>query len=186
MPFALAVFVLLDLAGLGYTAVEGLTLGDNASVRAHFLSGVLTTILIVFTHSLVLFYLIGTGMDIREAVSESEALRGRFVPLTRRLKREVFPAACTAAALSVVAALVGADVHSRLISAAGALDAELPLRGVSGWWLHLGAVVLAVCANLWAFHAELRAVAANRRAIGEINRLAAASRAVCGAEERAG
>ena len=176
MPYILAVLILLNLGGLGYTICEGLLLADVESVRFHFLCGFATTILIVFTHSLVLFYLIGTGIDIREAVSVDARLEKHFVPLTRELKRRVFPAACLGAVFIIVAALMGAEVHGRLISAGVALDADggpaqVPLRGVSVWWLHLVVVGLAAVTNLWAFIAEFAASRNNRAAIGEINRL---------------
>jgi hypothetical protein len=183
MPVILAVLILLNLGGLGYTICEGLLLGDVESVRVHFLSGLATTILIVFTHSLMLFYLIGTGIDIREAVSVDARLEEHFVPLTRELKQRVFPAACLGAFFVIVAAMMGAEVHSRLIRVGVGLDsggggAQLPLRGVSAWWVHLVVVGLAVLTNLWAFIVEFGASRANRAAIGEINRvLELASRA---------
>jgi len=170
MPYVLSVIILVDVGALAYTIGDGLGLATIEATRHHMLAGVLTTILLVFTHSLVLFYLIGTGIDIREAVGVDEELSRRYVPLTRRLKRQVFPIACLAALLASVAALFGAEVHSRLIVAAGAVDAPLPLRGVSVWWLHLAIVIGAVVTNLWAFVCELRATWSNRAAIAAINR----------------
>jgi len=175
MPVILAILILIDASGLAYTAIEGLLLEDIDSVRRHILSGVLTTIAVVFTHSLVLFYLIGTGIDIREAAEASPELERYFVPLTRDLKRRVFPAGCFAAFFTIVAAMMGAEVHSRLISASGAVDAPLPIRGVSVWWLHLVVVSLALVGNIWAFIAEFRAAKANRAAIQELNRLLTAA-----------
>ena len=107
-------------------------------------------------------------MDIREAVEEDDALVKKYVLLTRRLKKKVFPLACFAILLIIVASLLGAEVHSRLIPAPGA-EAALPLRQVGGWWVHLAFSLLALCVNAAAFVAEFRAVRKNRGAIEEIN-----------------
>ena len=181
MPLILLVLLVADLAAIAITTWMGLNLSDATSIRHHLTAGVATAILLVFTHSLVLFYLIGTGIDIREAIEGHDALTERFLPLTRALKRRVFPWACSGAALMIIAALLGADVHSRLISLAidqmgrAALEpgAQMPLRQVGGWWLHISLTAVAVAVNIKALLAEFQAALANRRAILEINRVLA-------------
>ena len=168
MPQTLLTLILFDAAALVYAMALGLGLSDAVSVREHLLAGMLAAVLIIFTHVLVIFYLIGTGMDIREAVEEDDALVKKYVLLTRRLKKEVFPLACFAILLIIVASLLGAEVHSRLIPAPGA-EVALPLRQVGGWWVHLAFSLLALCVNAAAFVAEFRAVRKNRGAIEEIN-----------------
>ena len=175
----LAVLILVDLGALGYTTCAGFLLSDVESVRFHFLCGVTTTILVTFTHSLVVFYLVGTSAGVREAVRVDERLERHFVPLIRQLRRRVVPVACAGALFVVVAAVMGAEVHSRLIGAGGTSDlvtadggaARLPLRGVSVWWLHLVVVGLALVVNLGAFVVEFDAGRSLRGAIGEIGRL---------------
>ena len=168
MPQTLLTLILFDAAALVYAMALGLGLSDAVSVREHLLAGMLASVLIMFTHVLVIFYLIGTGMDIREAVEEDEALVKKYVLFTRRLKKKVFPLACFAILLIIVASLLGAEVHSRLIPAPGA-EVALPLRQVGGWWVHLAFSLLALCVNAAAFVAEFRAVRKNRGAIEEIN-----------------
>ena len=168
MPQTLLTLILFDAAALVYAMALGLGLSDAVSVREHLLAGMLASVLIIFTHVLVIFYLIGTGMYIREAVEEDDALVKKYVLLTRRLKKEVFPLACFAILLIIVASLLGAEVHSRLIPAPGA-EVALPLRQVGGWWVHLAFSLLALCVNAAAFVAEFRAVRKNRGAIEEIN-----------------
>ena len=168
MPQTLLTLILFDAAALVYAMALGLGLSDAVSVREHLLAGMLASVLIIFTHVLVIFYLIGTGMDIREAVEEDDALVKKYVLLTRRLKKEVFPLACFAILLIIVASLLGAEVHSRLIPAPGA-EVALPLRQVGGWWVHLAFSLLALCVNAAAFVAEFRAGRKNRGAIEEIN-----------------
>ena len=168
MPQTLLTLILFDAAALVYALALGLGLSDAVSVREHLLAGMLASVLIIFTHVLVIFYLIGTGMDIREAVEEDDSLAKKYVDFTRRLKKKVFPLACSAILLIIVASLLGAEVHSRLIPAPGA-EAVLPLRQVGGWWVHLAFSLLALCVNAAAFVAEFRAVRKNRGAIEEIN-----------------
>jgi len=169
MPQILFTLILLDAAALGYSFILGLGLGDAASISHHLLAGMLAAVLLIFTHVLVIFYLIGTGMDIREAVDEDDQ-GGKYTSLTRRLKKRVFPWACFATLLIIVAALLGAEVHSRLIPGPGVPEgAEMPLRQVGGWWIHLAFVLLALGVNLAAFAIEFRAVSLNRKAIEEIN-----------------
>lgn len=167
MPQILLTLILLDAVALVYSLVLGLVLSDGESIHDHLLAGILATFLIIFTHVLIIFYLIGTGMDIREAVEKDEVLSKKYIPLTRRLKKQVFPWACFAILLIIVASLLGAEVHSRLIPPPG--EASLPLRQVGGWWVHLVFASLAIAVNAVAFVAELKAVRKNRAAIEAIN-----------------
>lgn len=170
MPRILLTLIFFDAIALVYSFILGLGLSDAVSVRDHLLGGMLAAVLIIFTHVLIIFYLIGTGLDIREAVEEDEEKLRKYVPLTRRLKKRVFPWACFSILLIIVAALLGAEVHSRLIPGPGGGEGALmPFRQVGGWWLHLLCVLLALGVNLVAFAVEFRAVSSNRRAIEEIN-----------------
>jgi H+/gluconate symporter-like permease len=163
----LLVFIALDGAFIAFTATMGLTLGDSASIYRHYLAGMLTAMLTCFIHVLVLFYLIGTGKDIRDAVEDEPDLKERYVPWTRAQKRCVFPPACFAIALIVVAALMGGEIHSRILAAGG--GETFPIRSLTGWWVHLLFVVLAVVTTGYAFTAEVRTVKENRRGILELN-----------------
>ena len=170
MPQILLTLVLFNAVALIYALVLGLGLDDAVSIRDHLMAGMLASVLIIFTHVLIIFYLIGTGMDIREAVEEDEELSKKFIPLTRQLKKQVFPWACFSILLIIVAALLGAEVHSRLIPGPGGeAGAPMPLRQVGGWWVHLVFSLLALGMNAFAFIAEFRAVKRNRGVIEEIN-----------------
>lgn len=169
MPRTLAILVVLDIAALAAGIVLGITLEPApAAVGRHFLVGLFVALYTCFIHCLVLFYLIGTGKDIRDALEEDPALASQYVPFTRRQKRRAFPAACFAIALMILAALMGGEVHSRLIALARA--GTVPLRSVPFWWVHAACVAAAVIASLHAFRVELAVVRDNRRAIEAINR----------------
>jgi len=163
----LAVFILLDLALMALTATLGITLDGREAMITHFNMGLLTSSFTCFLHVLVLFYLIGTGKDVRDAAEDYADLRERFFPWTRAQKRRVFPPACFAIVLMVVATLMGGEVHSRVLT----VDQgnTLPFRGVTAWWIHLLFVILAVASSLWAFWAEYTTVKENKRGIDELN-----------------
>jgi hypothetical protein len=163
----LTVLIVLDLLLLAGTAALGMTLSDSASIYRHYVLGMAASMFTCFIHVLVLFYLIGTGKDLRDAVEGVPDLVETYVPMTRRLKRRVFPPACFAIALMVVATLMGGEVHSRLLAADG--GRTLPVQGITAWWVHLLFVVLALVASIVAFQAEVSAARETRRAIEALN-----------------
>ena len=173
MFYVLITLILVDLAFFVVTAGMGMLLESGESLREHLLMGVVTAILLTFTHCLVLFYLIGSEGDVKEALEGHPAWREKYGRWAKGLKREAFPWGSLAVLLTIVAALMGAEVHSRLLLEAPPTEAP-PLRGVTAWWIHLVFVILALSANGIAFFKELRVVRENRRGITEINELLAA------------
>ena len=163
----LTVLIVFDLLLLAGTAALGMTLSDSASIYRHYVLGMAASMFTCFIHVLVLFYLIGTGKDVRDAVEGAADLEETYVPLTRRLKRRVFPPACFAIALMVVATLMGGEVHSRLLAADG--GRTIPVRGITAWWVHLVFVALALVASIVAFQAEVSAARETRKAIETLN-----------------
>ena len=163
----LLTLILLDALLIAVEVTLGITLTGPRDVNRHYLLGLLVSMFTCFIHCLVLFYLIGTGKDIRDAVEDHSDLAEEYFPWTNYQKRRAFPPACFALALMVFAALMGGEVHSRLLGAM--VDDVLPLRGVSAWWVHLVAVVAAVLTSAYAFVVELAVVRDNRAAIGRIN-----------------
>ena len=170
MHLVLFSLIVIDCVLIAFTSFLGITLGftdGTEGMTRHLLMGLFSAMLTCFIHVLVMFYLIGTGKDIRDAVEDHDELKERFVPLTRRLKRRAFPVLTLGISLVIVAALMGGEVHSRIIRPSG----ELPFRAVTAWWVHLVFVVAAVASNVCAFCVELRVVKDNRGAIDEINRV---------------
>lgn len=165
---ALSVLIVIALGFWVWTSVGGVGLEGRETMMMHFKLGIVTAILTCFIHVLALFYFIGTGKDIRDAVEGHAELRERFVPWTRLQKRRVFPPACLAITLVIVATLLGGEVHSRVLGAGGGV--ALPFREVPGWWVHLVVVACALVVNLYAFVREFLAVRENRRGIEAINR----------------
>ncbi len=187
MHLVLFSLIVIDCALIAFTSFLGITLGFTEGTEAmtrHLLMGLFSAMLTCFIHVLVMFYLIGTGKDVRDAVEDHDELKERFVPLTRQLKRRAFPVATLGISLVIIAALMGGEVHGRIIHLDGELPTggevhsliirpagELPFREVTAWWVHLVFVVAAVASNVCAFCVELRVVKENRGAIDEINRV---------------
>ncbi len=168
MFVALAALIVVDCVLIMITAAVGLTLEGRETLLRHFLLGLFTVCFTCFIHVLVMFYLIGTGKDIRDAVEDSPGLREKFIPVTRQLKRLVFPRACLAIFLSILGVLMGGEIHSRIVSYQPA-DGLYPIRALSGWWIHVTLMAAAILANVWAFVGECRAARLNRSAIQAIN-----------------
>jgi len=169
MPLYFIIIILVALDGLilAATAAVGMTLDGKPAMDLHFKLGLLASFFTCFIHVLVLFYFIGTGKDIRDAVEDHPELAARFVPWTRAQKRRVFPPACFSLTFIILATLLGGEVHSRILAAGG--GTALPFRGVTAWWIHLVAVVAALISSAFAFYTEIAAVRDNRRAIEELN-----------------
>ena len=169
----LLTLAIVDLLAFGWTGACGVLLDSSEGLRSHFTWGVITTILFTFTHCLALFYLIGSELDVKEALAEHPDLARKYVPWAKSLKRRAFPIASGAALAIVVAALSGAHVHSSLLiearSRSIALGETPPLRDVEGWWVHGALVAVAFLLQLAALRVELAVVGENRRGIDEIN-----------------
>jgi len=163
----LTVLISLDAALLALTAAGGWTLDGTEAVQFHFKMGLLASSFTCFIHVLVLFYLIGTGKDVKEAVEDDPELRVRYVLWTQAQKRKVFPPACLAIVLVIAATLMGGEIHSRLLAHDG--GDTFPFRELPGWWIHLALVGAAILASAYAFCIEVGTVRENRRGIEQLN-----------------
>lgn len=172
MVFVLYTLIAVDGCAFLATALLGAFLETPESMRLHFASGLITAILISFSHLLVMFYLIGSEGDLKEALADRPAMLPVWVTRIKRLKLRSYPAIGAAVLLTIVAALLGGEVHSRILVAAG-VEANPPLRQVPFWWIHLLFVVLALGANVVAFRRALEVARENRRIIDQVNEILA-------------
>jgi hypothetical protein len=151
MSIALLTLVLVGTLGLLGTLVSGLLGGPDPSwVRGHFLAALGSTFLLVMGHCFVMFFLIATGVEMKEMERErgwGDSFRRRTVAL----KGRVFPVMTLALLLVVANFILGAAAHTRVIPG----------------WLHGGAggTTLLVC--LLALAREWQALGANNRLIAE-------------------
>jgi len=150
MSIALLTLTLLGTLVLAATMVIGYVIPGAASMREHFLAALGATFLLVMGHSFVMFFLLATGVAMKEVEKE----RGWGQDFRRRLvqmKSRVFPVMTGALLLVIANFIVGAGAHTR----------ALPL------WLHavLAWVTLATC--VVALYREYRVLGENNRMIEE-------------------
>jgi hypothetical protein len=155
---------LLTLAAFGTLALLGaivqgyLVPGDAAQMRRHFLLSLGATTALVMAHSFIMFFLIATGVELKDMEKERD-WGDSFRRRTIRMKSRVFPA-MTLALLAVIANFIlGAGAHTRALPA----------------WVHeaLAWATLAVC--VWALWREYQVLGENNRLIAEAGRRRAGS-----------
>lgn len=169
------IFVTLALTATFFmlaTFVLGMSLGDvrNANDRdtqswatVHRICGMLAAIGMVFVHSVVVTYFVGTSRWCREVV-ETYHLPTEMWAVSARLKRRTFPwAVISMLAVVGVAALGGAA------DPAAALRVE-PIAGISWSTIHLIGAVLAMALIVYAFQMEWGYIQGNGEAVAAIMR----------------
>jgi hypothetical protein len=147
---------LLTLAAVGTFSLLATTLLSYASppgpawMRQHFLLALGSTFLLVMAHSFIMFFLIATGVELKE-IEKQAGWGDSFRRRTIALKSKVFPLMTSALLLVIVNFMMGAATHTR----------------VTPGWLHQAMAwgTLAVCgAALWR---EYQVVGENNRLIAE-------------------
>ena len=153
MSSALVTALLLSLAGLVTSLVLGHAAGDAAGILRHTTLAVFVTLITLLAHSMTMFYLIGKGKAVREAVTEAQ-LPAHFVRQIYELRRPVFSMATLAMALTMAAAILGGGVDTGAVPSA----------------VHTLLAYTATAANVAALRVELRALAGSARVVADVNR----------------
>ncbi len=152
---AAALLTLTGVSVLGIAAAIGLayTATSSVDVSNHVLMGVFGTFLNLLAHSLMIFYLVGKGKAVREAVAEN-ALGGDYVARVRRAHTPVHARATYAMAATMTTAIMGASVDTRVMPG----------------WPHAVLAAVAVALNLWAMASEIAALRTSSGVVDEVNR----------------
>ena len=100
MSAALITAIFVGIAGLGYSAILGFTSATSADIFFHTSVGIFSTLLTLLAHSMTMFYLIGKGKAVREAVTEGQ-LSPELYATVARVRRPVFSIATIAMALTM-------------------------------------------------------------------------------------
>jgi hypothetical protein len=151
MAAALVTLTALSIAGITAAFVVGMS-ATEGSTTLHVLVGVFGTMLNLLAHSLMMFYLIGKGKAVREAVAEG-AIGGDYVQRISTLRAPVFSRATLAMAITMTAAILGASVDVRVMPA----------------WPHAVLAGAGIAAQLYAFVTEVTALAGSARVVDEVN-----------------
>jgi len=155
MSQALLTAVVLGLAGLVLTVVFGLGGGD---VGRHISYGIYSTLVTLLAHSMMMFYLIGKGRAVKDAMAEHR-VEGDYYRRIADARKPVFSIGTLAMAVTMTAAILGASVDTGVLP---------PI--VHG--LIAGGAILC---NLVALTREITALVAASRIVADVDRLIGSS-----------
>ena len=143
--------IALGVAGLVATAVFGLRGSD---VGRHISFGFFSTLVLILAHSMMMFYLIGKGKAVKDAMAEY-SLSGDFYRRIAVARKPVFSIGTFAMAVTMTAAIIGASVDT----------------GVMPAIVHAMIAYGAIAANVAAIKIEIDALTGSARIVDEVNRL---------------
>ena len=155
MAQALLTAVGLGLAGLVTTVIFGLTAGDaGAAISRHITFGIFSTMMILLAHSMMMFYLIGKGKAVKDAMAEGN-LTGDYHRRIAAARKPVFSIGMLAMGVTMATAILGASVDTKVLP---------PI-------VHAFIAYGAIACNLAALKIEIEALAVSSRVVDEVNRL---------------
>ena len=151
MAQALVTAVAVGLIGLVAAALLGVAGGD---VSRHISFGFFSTMVTILAHSMMMFYLIGKGKAVKDALAENK-MTGDYYRRIAMARKPVFSLGPLAMAVTMIAAIVGASVDT----------------GVMPPVIHAMIGYGAIACNLAAIKIEIGALAEAARVVDEVNRL---------------
>src|ERR1044072_8024273 len=152
---ALLTGVFIGLGGLVAAAGFGLQATD---VGRHISVGIFSTMITLLAHSMMMFYLIGKGKAVKDAMAE-HSVAGDYYRRIAAARKPVFSIATLAMAMTMTAAILGASVDTGVLP---------PI--VHG--LIAGGAILC---NLVALTREITALVAASRIVADVDRLIGSS-----------
>ncbi|OFV91596.1 MAG: hypothetical protein A3G76_08890 [Acidobacteria bacterium RIFCSPLOWO2_12_FULL_65_11] len=150
---ALLTAVAVAILGLVSAAVFGIS---GTDVLRHISFGIFSTLVTLLAHSMMMFYLIGKGKAVKDAMAEG-GLSGDHYRRIAATRKPVFSVGTLAMAVTMVAAILGASVDT----------------GVLPPMVHATLAYGAIACNLAALKIEIAALTASSRIVDEVNRLLA-------------
>ncbi len=154
MSAALITATLIGLGGLVYSAFLGYSAAASPDVLTHTTVGIFFTLITLLAHSMTMFYLIGKGKAVREAVTE-ENLSPDLYAVVARARKPVFKIATVAMFLTMTTGIVG-----------GGIDIGVLPAGV-----HSLLAFIAIVANCMALRSQVAAMTVSSKIVAEINTL---------------
>ena len=150
MAQALLTAVFIGLSGLVATALFGLR---GTDIARHISFGIFSTMITLLAHSMMMFYLIGKGKAVKDAMAE-HSVAGDYYRRIAVARKPVFSIATLAMAVTMVTAILGASVDT----------------GVLPPIVHGTIAYGAIACNLAALKIEIDALTASSRIVDEVNR----------------
>jgi hypothetical protein len=147
---ALLTAVGLGLIGLVTTAIFGL---QGTDISRHISYGIFSTMVTLLAHSMMMFYLIGKGKAVKDAMAES-GLTGDYYRRFAAVRKPVFSIGTLAMGVTMATAILGASVDTHVMPAV----------------VHAMIAYGAIACNLAAAKIEIAALAESSRIVDEVNR----------------
>lgn len=154
MGQALISAVGIGLIGIVAAAIVGLTATTGEAISRHISFGIFSTMVTLLAHSMMMFYLIGKGKAVKDAMIEG-GLTGDYFRRIARARRPVFSIATLAMGVTMTAAILGASVDTGVLPAV--------VHGMIAYG--------AVACNVAAIKIELDALGESSKVVDEVNRL---------------
>ena len=151
MAQALLSAITLGLVGLVTAAWLGLR---GTDVSRHISFGFFSAMVLLLSHSMLMFYLIGKGKAVKDAMAENH-MTGDYFRRIALARKPVFSIGTLAMAVTMVAAIIGASVDV----------------GVLPPIVHATMAYAAIACNLAAVKIEIDALVESARVVDEVNRL---------------
>ena len=149
MAQALLTAIFIGLAGLVTTTVLGLR---GTEISRHISYGIFSTLVTLLAHSMMMFYLIGKGKAVKDAMAE-HSVAGDYYRRIAVARKPVFSIASLAMAVTMVAAIMGASVDT----------------GVLPPIVHAMIAYGAIACNVAAVKIEIGALLESSRIVDEVN-----------------
>ena len=150
MAQALLTAVFTGLLGLVTTTVFGLR---GTDISRHISFGIFSTMVTLLAHSMMMFYLIGKGKAVKDAMKE-HGVTGDCYRRIAVARKPVFSIGTLAMAVTMTAAILGASVDT----------------GVLPPMVHAMIAYGAIACNLAAAKMEITALMESSRIVDEVNR----------------
>jgi hypothetical protein len=150
MAQALVTAVFIGLAGQVVAVVFGL---QGTDVARHISVGIFSTMITLLAHSMMMFYLIGKGKAVKDAMAEHQ-VTGDYYRRIASARKPVFSIATLAMAATMVAAILGASVDTRVLP---------PI-------VHAMIAYGAIACNIAALKSEISALSISSGVVDEVNR----------------
>jgi hypothetical protein len=147
---ALVTSVLFGLVGLFVTAFLGLR---GTDISRHISYGFFSALVTLLAHSMMMFYLIGKGKAVKDAMAE-HGVTGDYYRRIAAARKPVFSIGTLAMAVTMVAAIMGASVDT----------------GVLPPIVHAMVAYGAIACNLAALKTEFSALFESSRIVDEVNK----------------
>jgi hypothetical protein len=153
MSAALITVSVLSLAGLLVSFALGYAAATPDEILGHATLAIFVTLVTLLAHSMTMFYLIGKGRAIRDAVTEGGLVSDAAARVSA-LRGPVFKLATLAMASTMLTAILGGGVDTEVVPPA----------------VHALLAMLALALSVAALRAIVHALSESSRIVDEVNR----------------